>query len=240
MGNFRSALLRNFHSAFTRVEQNDGRQRKTAIVALARKLLVALWKYVRSGVVIEGSEPAAAAFSSLGVAAGLLSISSLSCDWGAFSLTGETSGKDIRPGQNYTMRSSRSEAGNAFHHIFYDASGGIAGTIRTDGAGSTTFNTTSDERLKSDRQEFDPGPILDAIPVHDFVLFGRRRRGFSSAQAMQAVFPEAVTPGEGDPDDPGFVPWSIDPGPVVPLLVREVQLLRARVAALEAKVPDPT
>ena len=232
-----SALTRWFRA---RVEQNDGRQRKTAIVALARKLLVALWKYVRSGVVIEGSEPAAAAFSSLGVAAGLLSISSLSCDWGAFSLTGETSGKDIRPGQNYTMRSSRSEAGNAFHHIFYDASGGIAGTIRTDGAGSTTFNTTSDERLKSDRQEFDPGPILDAIPVHDFVLFGRRRRGFSSAQAMQAVFPEAVTPGEGDPDDPGFVPWSIDPGPVVPLLVREVQLLRARVAALEAKVPDPT
>ncbi|WP_424931883.1 DUF2793 domain-containing protein [Amaricoccus macauensis] len=186
------------------------------------------------GVAIGGSEPAAAAFSSLGVAAGLLSISSLSCDWGNLSLTGETSGKDIRPGQNYTMRSSRSEAGNAFHHIFYDASGGIAGTIRTDGAGSTTFNTTSDERLKSDRQDFDPGPILDAIPVHDFAMFGRRRRGFSSAQAMHTVFPEAVTPGEGAPDEPHFVPWSIDPSALVPLLVREVQLLRARVSALEA------
>ena len=29
--------------------------RKTAIVALARKLLVAFWKYVTSGVVIEGA-----------------------------------------------------------------------------------------------------------------------------------------------------------------------------------------
>jgi transposase len=29
--------------------------RKTAIVALARKLLVALWKYVTCGVVIEGA-----------------------------------------------------------------------------------------------------------------------------------------------------------------------------------------
>jgi transposase len=29
--------------------------RKTAIVALARKLLVALWKYVTSGVTIEGA-----------------------------------------------------------------------------------------------------------------------------------------------------------------------------------------
>ena len=31
------------------------RGRKSAIVALARKLLVALWKYVTSGVVIEGA-----------------------------------------------------------------------------------------------------------------------------------------------------------------------------------------
>jgi transposase len=37
-----------------RIERNGGRLRKTAIVALARKLLVALWKYVTSGVVIEG------------------------------------------------------------------------------------------------------------------------------------------------------------------------------------------
>ena len=38
-----------------RVERNGGRMRKTAIVALARKLLVAFWKYVTSGVVIEGA-----------------------------------------------------------------------------------------------------------------------------------------------------------------------------------------
>ena len=38
-----------------RVERNGGRMKKTTIVALARKLLVALWKYVNSGVVIEGA-----------------------------------------------------------------------------------------------------------------------------------------------------------------------------------------
>jgi transposase len=37
------------------------RGRKTAIVALARKLLVALWRYVTSGVVIEGAEMKSAA-----------------------------------------------------------------------------------------------------------------------------------------------------------------------------------
>jgi len=38
-----------------RVTRNDGRYKKPTIVALARKLLVALWKYVTAGVVIEGA-----------------------------------------------------------------------------------------------------------------------------------------------------------------------------------------
>ncbi|EIZ79359.1 Uncharacterized protein y4iO [Novosphingobium sp. Rr 2-17] len=47
-----SALARWFHE---RVSRNGVRARKSAIVALARKLLIALWKYVASGVVIEGA-----------------------------------------------------------------------------------------------------------------------------------------------------------------------------------------
>jgi transposase len=38
-----------------RVKRNNGRGKKTAIVALARKLLVALWKFSSSGVIIEGA-----------------------------------------------------------------------------------------------------------------------------------------------------------------------------------------
>jgi transposase len=38
-----------------RVRRNGGKHRKTTIVALARKLLVALWKYVAAGVAIEGA-----------------------------------------------------------------------------------------------------------------------------------------------------------------------------------------
>ena len=47
-----SALARWFQE---RVKRNGGRLKKTTIVALARKLLVALWKYVTAGVVIEGA-----------------------------------------------------------------------------------------------------------------------------------------------------------------------------------------
>lgn len=47
-----TSLARWFHE---RVRASDGRGKKVAIVALARKLLVALWKYATRGVVIEGA-----------------------------------------------------------------------------------------------------------------------------------------------------------------------------------------
>lgn len=47
-----SALSRWFRE---RVARDGGRMKKTTIVALARKLLVALWKYVTAGVVVEGA-----------------------------------------------------------------------------------------------------------------------------------------------------------------------------------------
>jgi len=53
-----AALTRWFHE---RASHSGGRGRKVAIVALARKLLVALWKYVTGGVVIEGAAMTAAA-----------------------------------------------------------------------------------------------------------------------------------------------------------------------------------
>ena len=52
-----SAISRNRAALWfkERVNRNGGRLKKTTIVALARKLLVALWKYVTAGVVIEGA-----------------------------------------------------------------------------------------------------------------------------------------------------------------------------------------
>jgi transposase len=52
-----SALSSWFHE---RVRRDGGRLRKVTIVALARKLLVALWKYVTAGVPIEGATMKAA------------------------------------------------------------------------------------------------------------------------------------------------------------------------------------
>jgi hypothetical protein len=53
---FRRARLRgHLERDVAAVAHDSGRLKKTTIVALARKLLVALWKYVTAGVVIEGA-----------------------------------------------------------------------------------------------------------------------------------------------------------------------------------------
>ena len=50
-----SARLFVSHAPALQRRRNGGRHKKTTIVALARKLLVALWKYVIVGAVIEGA-----------------------------------------------------------------------------------------------------------------------------------------------------------------------------------------
>ena len=48
------------------------------------------------------------------------------------------------------------------------------------------------------------------------------------AQELHAVYPAAVTPGESDAEV-----WTVDFSKLVPLLVKEIQELKARVAELE-------
>lgn len=105
-------------------------------------------------------------------------------------------------------------------------------------SGSTTaYNTSSDERLKQDFVDFDSASIVDAVQVYDFAWKDSDQRSFGSkAQELHKVFPQAVTPGHGEPGDEDFEPWSIDYSKLVPVLMREVQSLRERVAALEAKL----
>jgi hypothetical protein len=92
------------------------------------------------------------------------------------------------------------------------------------------FFATSDERLKENLVAIDnSGALLDATEVWHFnwIKDGREDYGVI-AQHAQAVVPEAVT------HDVGTDGWFVDYAKYVAILVAEVKLLRARVAALEA------
>jgi len=106
---------------------------------------------------------------------------------------------------------------------------GISGNISVNGA-TATFNSGSDVRLKRDEHnDFDAGPILDAIQVYDFAWTTTDERAYGvMAQECNDVFPDAVHYDEEEDW------WGVDYSKFVPLLLQEIKALRLRVAALEA------
>jgi len=126
----------------------------------------------------------------------------------------------------------------AYCNFFAGASTQI-GSINTVSGSSVNYNTTSDDRLKVNQNPItDGGQLLDGLaPITfnwDADPAGTAPSHGFSAQATEAVYPEAVTPGMGNPGDAGFRPYGMDLSKLVPLLVAAVQALRARVAALES------
>ena len=108
------------------------------------------------------------------------------------------------------------------------------GTIVVSGS-TTAYNTSSDRRLKDNISPADnAGAVIDAIEVvkHDWKVGGHTRYGMI-AQDLHMVAPEAVS--VGDDGEELKTPWGVDYSKLVPMLVKELQSLRARVAQLETK-----
>jgi hypothetical protein len=110
---------------------------------------------------------------------------------------------------------------------------GVAGFISHPTTTTTAYNTSSDARLKRNvRPVKDVGRIIDNIPV---VSFDWKTDGIHVpvgliAQDVHGVFPQAVHEGGSNADTD---PWALDHSKLVPLLLKEIQSLRERVAVLE-------
>ena len=120
----------------------------------------------------------------------------------------------------------------------FQTAGTTRGSIQYNSTSAqTVFATTSDGRLKPLRRSFDPGPILDALEVvhHNWIHDETVWAYGVIAQDAYRVFPQAVVPGRGKPGRKKFRPWQVDYSKFVPLLLREMQLLRSRVADLEGR-----
>lgn len=106
---------------------------------------------------------------------------------------------------------------------------------------ATSHPTSSDERIKEHIQDADSqaaSDALDAISVKYYEMkdSGKIHNFGLIAQELATVVPEAVH--EGDdlsvPAEDLETPWAIDYSALVPLLIKEIQSLRARMAAMEA------
>ena len=135
----------------------------------------------------------------------------------------------------YTVQGS-DDSGTRYAMYIANGSSTAVGNISFTNA-ATAYNTSSDRRLKENiAASDDAGSLIDAIEVvkHDWKVGGHVRYGVI-AQDLHGVVPEAVTVGDSEDVETLKNPWGVDYSKLVPMLVKEIQSLRARVAALEAK-----
>ena len=129
----------------------------------------------------------------------------------------------------YVGHANGTATGNYYAAFSYNS--GIIGSITQDGTTAVLYNTTSDSRLKHDIIDApEASSLIDAIQVRSFKWNAdnsEQRYGFI-AQELVTVAPEAVSQ-PADPDDM----MGVDYSKLVPMLVKEIQSLRARVAQLE-------
>ena len=135
------------------------------------------------------------------------------------------------------LRSGCSATTTQFHEEFHNPNGTV-GSISTSGSG-TNFNETSDYRLKENvTYTFDATTRLKQLKPSRFNFKADANitvDGFL-AHEVSSIVPEAVT-GEKDAvdSDGNIVAQSIDKAKLVPLLVKTIQELEARITALESK-----
>jgi hypothetical protein len=125
---------------------------------------------------------------------------------------------------------SSAASGSFFHYFGHNA--GTIGSITQSGTTAVLYNTTSDRRLKTNIVDApEAAALIDGIKVRsfDWISDGSHQRYGMVAQELAAVAPEAVH----QPADPDEM-MAVDYSKLVPMLIKEIQSLRARVAALEA------
>ena len=115
---------------------------------------------------------------------------------------------------------------------FRNGADATVGTVKST-VNATSYNTSSDQRLKENIVDApSASDDIDAIQVRsfDWKADGSHQKYGMVAQELQSVAPEAVT-GDADSDDM----MGVDYSKLVPMLVKEIQSLRARVAQLEGE-----
>jgi hypothetical protein len=135
----------------------------------------------------------------------------------------------VRSGVAWARSVDHSNAGTQYFDTFR-YSGNETGSI-TGNNTSTSYNTSSDERLKENIADADDaGSKIDAIQVrqYDWKADGSHQDYGMIAQELQLVAPEAVS---GDADSEEMM--GVDYSKLVPMLIKEIQSLRNRVAQLE-------
>jgi hypothetical protein len=144
-------------------------------------------------------------------------------------------GVAISPTGTIAVGNTAAATGFTFHSFL--RSGSVIGSVSQSGTTAVLYNTTSDARLKKDIVDApECGDVIDAIKVRSFTWRSAEDEKVSHgfiAQELVTVAPQAVKVGDdgASAEAPGADIWAVDASKLTPLLVKEIQSLRARLTA---------
>jgi hypothetical protein len=102
--------------------------------------------------------------------------------------------------------------------------------------GASAFNVRSDYRLKEDLKEFDGLSLVTNMKVYDFKWKEKEERNYGFiAHELQEVVPYVVTGTKDGMYQGNPLMQGLDYGKIVPVLVKAIQELEARIKQLENK-----
>ena len=153
-----------------------------------------------------------------------------------YPLTGAYTGSSAQGASFYDKTTDTSSRYAIWFKRYVSSSWTTVGSI-SNGSGSTSYNTTSDYRMKENET-----PLVDAIDLlnqlkpYEFNFKNdpdTLRQGFFAHEVAEVV-PQAVTGENDEVDDDGEpLMQGMDHSHMVPLLVAAIQELTAKVEALE-------
>ena len=148
----------------------------------------------------------------------------------------DVSGQILLESSNGVLLRLNRKDGNGHGLQFYRGATNIVGSI-TFNTSSVAYNTSSDHRLKENvTADWDATTRLKQLnPVRfNFIADADTTVDGFLAHEVQSVVPEAITGTHNEVDDDGNpVYQGIDQSKLVPLLVKTIQELEARITALE-------
>jgi hypothetical protein len=131
---------------------------------------------------------------------------------------------------------SKVSASTGAEHIRFINPNGVVGYISTSGT-VTTYSITSDYRLKQDLKDYKGLELISAIKTYDYEWKADNSRMYGvMAHELAEVLPYAVS-GEKDELDKDGNPkmQGVDYSKIVPIIVKSIQELEARIKQLENK-----
>jgi len=127
-----------------------------------------------------------------------------------------------------TIETSLGGTTSAQNHIVFANPNGNVGSIQVSGS-ATAYNTSSDQRLKTNIVDAPSGNIDDIkVRSFDWIVDGSHQDYGMIAQELYDVAPYAVT---GTPDSEEMM--GVDYSKLVPMMIKEIQQLKAEVATLK-------